>query len=140
MTMNDQSHQAQPLPVTVIRPSKGWVALHLRDLWEYRELVYFLAWRDISVRYKQTALGAAWAIIQPFFTMVVFSLFFGRLAREDIRQFLVAVEEAGYDTVGIEADGDLADVIALTCLEARIRVSEASEAALLWCLEYKTGA
>jgi lipopolysaccharide transport system permease protein len=55
--------------------------LKLRDLWQFRELVYFLAWRDISVRYKQTVLGAAWAIIQPFFTMVVFSLFFGRLAQ-----------------------------------------------------------
>jgi lipopolysaccharide transport system permease protein len=56
------------------------VSLSLRDLWEYRELLYFLTWRDIKVRYKQTLLGAAWAIIQPFFTMVVFSLFFGKLA------------------------------------------------------------
>jgi lipopolysaccharide transport system permease protein len=79
--MNDQSPQTPAIPITVIRPSRGWVALQLRDLWEYRELTYFLAWRDISVRYKQTALGAAWAIIQPFFTMVVFSLFFGRLAQ-----------------------------------------------------------
>ncbi|MBL7199898.1 MAG: ABC transporter permease [Anaerolineae bacterium] len=69
------------LPVTVIEPSRGWISLNLRDLWEYRELLYFLTWRDIKVRYKQTILGAAWAIIQPFFTMVVFSLFFGRLAR-----------------------------------------------------------
>jgi len=67
-------------PVTLIRPSRGWIALDLRELWTYRELLYFLTWRDIKVRYKQTALGAAWAIIQPFFTMVVFSLFFGRLA------------------------------------------------------------
>ena len=66
---------------TVIKPSRGWVPLRLRDLWEYRELLYFLTWRDIKVRYKQTALGATWAIIQPFFTMVVFSLFFGRLAK-----------------------------------------------------------
>jgi lipopolysaccharide transport system permease protein len=57
------------------------VPLRLRELWEYRELLYFLTWRDIKVRYKQTALGAAWAVIQPFFTMVVFSIFFGRLAR-----------------------------------------------------------
>jgi lipopolysaccharide transport system permease protein len=64
-----------------IQPSRGWVSLKLKDLWEYRELLYFLIWRDIKVRYKQTALGAAWAIIQPFFTMVVFSLFFGRLAK-----------------------------------------------------------
>jgi lipopolysaccharide transport system permease protein len=63
-----------------IEPSHGWVSLKLRELWEYRELLYFLTWRDVKVRYKQTALGAAWAIIQPFLTMVVFSLFFGRLA------------------------------------------------------------
>jgi lipopolysaccharide transport system permease protein len=63
-----------------IEPARGWVSLQLRDLWEYRELLYFLTWRDIKVRYKQTVLGAAWAIIQPFMTMVVFSLFFGRLA------------------------------------------------------------
>src|SRR5437868_11646102 len=69
------------LPVLLIEPSKGWVSLNLRGLWEYRELIYFLIWRDVKVRYKQTALGAAWAIIQPFFTMVVFSLFFGRLAK-----------------------------------------------------------
>ena len=67
-------------PVIRIEPSRGWVSLKLHELWEYRELLYFLTWRDIKVRYKQTLLGAAWAIIQPFFTMVVFSLFFGRLA------------------------------------------------------------
>ena len=67
--------------ITVVEPSRGWTRLNLRDLWEYRELLYFLTWRDIKVRYKQTALGAAWAVIQPFFTMVVFSLFFGRLAK-----------------------------------------------------------
>jgi lipopolysaccharide transport system permease protein len=72
------SHEA---PVTIIQPSKGWISLKLGDLWEYRELLYFLTWRDIKVRYKQTVLGAAWAIIQPFFTMVVFSLFFGKLAK-----------------------------------------------------------
>jgi lipopolysaccharide transport system permease protein len=68
-------------PVSEIAPSRGWVALKLRELWAYRELLYFLVWRDIKVRYKQTALGAAWAIIQPFFTMVVFSVFFGSLAK-----------------------------------------------------------
>jgi homopolymeric O-antigen transport system permease protein len=67
-------------PVIRIEPSRGWISLKLHELWEYRELLYFLAWRDIKVRYKQTALGAAWAIIQPFFTMIVFSIFFGRLA------------------------------------------------------------
>ena len=66
---------------TIVRPKPGWVGLNLRELWQYRELLYFLTWRDIKVRYKQTILGAAWAIIQPFFMMVVFSLFFGRLAK-----------------------------------------------------------
>jgi len=69
------------LPVTIIRPSRGWISLNLRELWEYRELLYFLSWRDIKVRYKQTVLGVVWAIIQPFFSMIVFSLFFGRLAQ-----------------------------------------------------------
>src|SRR6266404_2398113 len=68
-------------PVTIIQPSSGWVALRLSELWEYREILYFLIWRDIKIRYKQTAIGAAWAIIQPFMTMVVFSVFFGRLAK-----------------------------------------------------------
>lgn len=63
-----------------IAPSAGWVSLRLGALWEFRELLYFLTWRNIKVRYKQTVLGAAWAVIQPFFTMVVFSLFFGKLA------------------------------------------------------------
>ena len=67
--------------ITIIKPSHGWISLRLQELWEYRELLFFLAWRDISVRYKQTVLGAAWAIIQPFFTMLVFSLFFGRLGK-----------------------------------------------------------
>ncbi|MEW6455188.1 MAG: ABC transporter permease [Acidobacteriota bacterium] len=69
------------IPITYIRPSKGWVNINLKELWEYRELLYFLIWRDIKVRYKQTILGAAWAIIQPLFTMVVFSIFFGLLAK-----------------------------------------------------------
>jgi lipopolysaccharide transport system permease protein len=67
--------------ITIIKPPKGWVSLELYDLWEYRELLYFLTWRDIKVRYKQTVLGVAWAVIQPFFTMMVFSLFFGKLAK-----------------------------------------------------------
>jgi lipopolysaccharide transport system permease protein len=71
---------AADVPVIRIEPSKGWASLKLHELWEYRELLYFLTWRDVKVRYKQTVLGAAWAIIQPFFTMVVFSLFFGKLA------------------------------------------------------------
>ena len=69
------------LPVTVIEPSKGWVSLRLGALWRFRELLYFLIWRDVKVRYKQTLLGAAWAILQPLLTMIVFSIFFGKLAR-----------------------------------------------------------
>jgi lipopolysaccharide transport system permease protein len=64
-----------------IEPATRWTSIDLRELWEYRELLYFLTWRDIKVRYKQTVLGATWAIIQPVFMMVVFSLFFGKLAK-----------------------------------------------------------
>jgi lipopolysaccharide transport system permease protein len=67
-------------PFIHIEPSEGWISLRLEELWRYRELLYFLIWRDIKVRYKQTVMGIAWAIIQPFFTMVIFSLFFGQLA------------------------------------------------------------
>ncbi len=70
-----------PLPVFHIDPPTGWTLIGLRELWDHRELLYFLTWRDVKVRYKQTALGAAWAIIQPLFMMLVFSLFFGRLAK-----------------------------------------------------------
>lgn len=73
------AHTAVQLPIVVIESSRNWLSLGLRDLWDYRELVYFLVWRDIKVRYKQTALGAAWAVIQPFLTMVVFSVVFGRI-------------------------------------------------------------
>jgi lipopolysaccharide transport system permease protein len=69
------------LPTFHIKPESGWTEIGFRELWEYRELLYFLTWRDVKVRYKQTALGAAWAIIQPLFMMLVFSLFFGRLAK-----------------------------------------------------------
>lgn len=68
------------VPVLRIEASRGWVSLRLAELWEYRELLYFLTWRDIKVRYKQSVLGAAWAIIQPFVAMVVFTVFFGKLA------------------------------------------------------------
>jgi len=68
-------------PYTVIRPSRGWVGLNLTELWHYRELLFFLAWRDIKVRYMQTALGAAWAILQPLLSMMVLTIFFGRLAK-----------------------------------------------------------
>ncbi len=74
---------AAPLerPVVHIAPRRGWLQLELAELWKYRELLYFFVWRDIKIRYKQTAIGAAWAVLQPFLTMVVFSLFFGALAK-----------------------------------------------------------
>ncbi|MBI4188159.1 MAG: ABC transporter permease [Chloroflexi bacterium] len=68
-------------PVTIIRPTPGWAPINLRELWAYRELLYFLTWREIKVRYKQTLFGTAWAIIQPVFMMIVFTLFFGTLAK-----------------------------------------------------------
>lgn len=76
-----EKHNLSSRAFVRVQPSHGWVSLKLREMWDYRELLYFLTWRDIKVRYKQTALGAAWAIIQPCMTMVVFSLFFGQLAK-----------------------------------------------------------
>jgi lipopolysaccharide transport system permease protein len=73
--------QKPALPLTVYEPSHGWIALHLRELWDYRELLVFLTWRDIKVRYAQAALGATWAILQPLLTMVIFSVIFGNLAK-----------------------------------------------------------
>src|SRR6476620_166520 len=67
-------------PLVVIQPSRSWKLLSLKDLWAYRELLFFLTWRDVKVRYKQTALGAAWAILQPLFMLLIFTIFFGRLA------------------------------------------------------------
>ena len=75
------SSRSAPLSTFRIAPSRGWISLKLSEIWEYRELLYFLVWRDIKVRYKQTALGAGWAIIQPLMTMVVFSVFFGGLGK-----------------------------------------------------------
>jgi lipopolysaccharide transport system permease protein len=83
MSMNIKESRAatlSPTPLLIIRPGRGWQELKLIELWHYRELLYFLTWRDIKVRYKQTVLGAAWAIIQPIMTMVVFTIFFGKLA------------------------------------------------------------
>lgn len=77
----DAPATAAQVPVTVIRPIKGWAPVNLREVWEYRDLLRLLAWRDITVRYKQTVLGAAWAVLQPLLTMAVFSLFFGGLAK-----------------------------------------------------------
>lgn len=86
MTMNESVSKARQIdtataPVTVIRPPRGWIPINLHELWVYRELLYFFTWRDIKVRYKQTVIGFAWAIIQPLFMMVVFSLFFGTLVK-----------------------------------------------------------
>src|SRR6266568_1260476 len=64
-----------------ITPPQGWLELNLRELWDFRQLLYFFVWRDLKIRYKQTAIGAAWAVLQPFLTMLVFSLFFGALAK-----------------------------------------------------------
>src|SRR5512135_1226624 len=67
-------------PSLRIQPTKGWTSLRLFDIWEHRELVGIFVWRDLKVRYRQTVIGASWAIVQPFLTMVLFSVFFGRLA------------------------------------------------------------
>jgi len=75
------SNEQPPSNVTEITPASGWAPLKLRELWTHRELLYFLTWREIKVRYKQTALGVAWAILQPLFTMLIFTIFFGRLAK-----------------------------------------------------------
>lgn len=74
---------AEGPPLTVLRPPRGWQLINFRELWHYRDLLYFLTWRDVKIRYKQTALGAAWAVLQPALMMVVFSVFFGRLAQVD---------------------------------------------------------
>ena len=81
MSQVDTIVAKESVPVIRIEPSHGWISINFSELWEYRELLYFLTWRDIKVRYKQTILGGLWAIIQPFFMMVVFSLFFGKLAK-----------------------------------------------------------
>ena len=81
MANPEQGIHTGSTPTVVIRPSRGWIPINLRDLWAYRELLYFLTWREIKVRYKQTLLGFAWAIIQPLFMMIVFTLFFGTLAK-----------------------------------------------------------
>src|SRR5438105_2405708 len=70
---------AEP-PITIIGPPRGWQLINVRELWQFRDLLYFLAWRDVKVRYKQTLLGAAWAVLQPGLMMVVFTIFFGRMA------------------------------------------------------------
>lgn len=71
---------AVDLPIQIIAPARGWVPIRLRELWEYRELLYFLIWREVKIRYKQAALGIGWAVLQPVLTMVIFSIVFGRFA------------------------------------------------------------
>src|SRR6266536_2036738 len=80
VSSHSSSDRVADEPVVIIEPNKTWSPVELRDLWAFRELLYFLTWRDVKVRYKQTGLGVAWAIIQPLLTMLVFTLFFGRLA------------------------------------------------------------
>ena len=82
-TADVSPHGAAADRITRIRPPQGWKLLNLHELWQYRELLYFLTWRDVKVRYKQTVLGAAWAILQPLLMMVVFTIFFSRLAGVD---------------------------------------------------------
>ena len=65
----------------IIKPKKGWVGLDIKELWEYRELIFFFVWRDIKIRYKQTVIGILWVVLQPLITMIIFSVFFGKLAR-----------------------------------------------------------
>lgn len=79
--MTEMIETSKSLPEIVYEPSHGWSALKLGELWEYRELLFFLTWRDIKVRYKQAALGVTWAILQPLLTMVIFSVIFGQLAK-----------------------------------------------------------
>jgi lipopolysaccharide transport system permease protein len=78
-SLDDEAWSA--LPVVRIEPTKGWVSLRLGEIWTARDLLYFLVWRDVKVRYKQTVLGAAWAILQPVMAMIIFSIFFGHLAK-----------------------------------------------------------
>lgn len=74
-----ENSKTNDLPVIILRPSRGWLSINFKELWRYRELVFFLTWRDIKVRYKQAALGIAWAVLQPILTMVVFTVIFGNL-------------------------------------------------------------
>jgi len=81
MNQTDVTINSTQRPVTIIRPTHGWSALNLSDLWAHREMLYFLIWSDLKLRYKQTSLGAVWAVLQPLMTMIVYSIFLGRLAR-----------------------------------------------------------
>lgn len=78
--MSTKTDLSNNLPMAVYEPTRGWLSLRLNEIWQYRELLYFLTWRDVKIRYKQTALGVAWAVLQPLITMVIFSVIFGQLA------------------------------------------------------------
>jgi lipopolysaccharide transport system permease protein len=78
---NSETYNSADLPLTRIEPSDGWLPLRLKEIWDYRELLYFLVWRDVKVRYKQTAIGATWAVIQPLMTMIVFTVVFDKFAK-----------------------------------------------------------
>lgn len=79
--MRPENQSKLVLPLTVYEPTHGWLSLRLGELWHYRELLYFLTWRDIKIRYKQTAIGVTWAVIQPLITMIIFSVIFGQFAQ-----------------------------------------------------------
>lgn len=79
--MENTRQRNKGTPIVVLKPSKGWLAIDFKELWRYRELVFFLTWRDIKVRYKQALLGVSWAILQPLLTMVIFTLIFGVLLK-----------------------------------------------------------
>ena len=71
----------QNIFLTIIKPSHGWISINFKELWQYKGLLYFLIWRDIKVRYKQTVMGITWVVLQPLLTMIVFSILFGQLAK-----------------------------------------------------------
>ena len=77
--MENSQQQSNHIPITYLKPSKGWMSIDFKELWRFRELIYFLTWRDIKVRYKQAILGIAWALLQPVLTVVIFSIVFGVL-------------------------------------------------------------
>ena len=79
--MDRMPRAAGAVPIQRIQPPRTWFELRLRELWQYRELLYFFVWRDVKIRYKQTLLGVAWVIVQPLLTMLTFTIFFGRLAK-----------------------------------------------------------
>lgn len=79
--MTSTAHHEEQVPTLIIRPPRKWVPIDFQEIWAYRELLYFFTWRDVKIRYKQTGLGFAWAVIQPLFTMIIFSLIFGAFAK-----------------------------------------------------------